>query len=72
MNDAVLAIACPNPVRMDQVLDESIVKAKYVPREVPGYLKDFPVNKSVFDTDSGYIVNYSCHTQNSLQNIGSV
>lgn len=29
---------------MDEVLDESIVKAKYVPREVPGYLKDFPVN----------------------------
>jgi len=34
---------------MDQVLDESIVKAKYVPREVPGYLKDFPVNNPAFD-----------------------
>ncbi|XP_011861460.1 PREDICTED: synaptic vesicle glycoprotein 2B-like isoform X2 [Vollenhovia emeryi] len=36
------------PAKMDQVLDESIVKAKYVPREVPGYLKDFPAGVGYF------------------------
>jgi hypothetical protein len=48
VND-VLTIASPDLIRMDQVLDESIVKAKYIPREVPGYLKDFPVNDPAFD-----------------------
>jgi len=30
--------------KMSETLDDSVIKAKYVPREVPGYLKDFPVN----------------------------
>lgn len=32
---------------MDEALDDSIVKLKYTPRELPGYLKDFPVNTSL-------------------------
>jgi len=45
MKDSVLASQnLVPPAKMDEILDESIVKTKYVPREVPGYLKDFPVN----------------------------
>lgn len=55
-------LAGPEPLslpKMDQVLDESIVKAKYVPREVPGYLKDFPAGVGYFQIFAAFCTGLS-------------
>ncbi|KYN14381.1 Synaptic vesicle glycoprotein 2B [Trachymyrmex cornetzi] len=45
--------------KMGETLDDSVVKAKYVPREVPGYLKDFPAGVGYFQIFAAFCTGLS-------------